>query len=141
MPDEIYDTAYLDVTRGNYPLAIQGFEEYVSRYRDTELADNAQYWIGEYYYAQKDYFKAIEEFGKVLDLYPRGDKVPGAMVKLGMSSLEVGDRASAKKIFRQVVELHPHTDEAALAIYYSCKSSFLKAYAYLEKEYAEQLEF
>jgi tol-pal system protein YbgF len=115
MPDEIYDTAYLDVTRGNYSLAVDGFEEYLDSYPNSELADNAQYWIGECYYTQRDYFKAIEEFGKVLDLYPRGDKVPGAMVKLGMSYLEVRDRASAKKIFRQVVELYPHTDEAAIA--------------------------
>jgi tol-pal system protein YbgF len=115
MPDEIYDTAYLDVTRGNYSLAVQGFEEYLDSYPDSELADNAQYWIGECYYVQRDYFKAIEEFGKVLDLYPRGDKVPGAMVKLGMSYLEVRDRASAKKIFSQVVELYPHTDEASIA--------------------------
>ncbi len=114
-PDEIYDTAYLDYTRGNYDLAIQGFEQYIAAYPDTEQSDNAQYWIGECYYAQRDYYRAIEEFGKVLDLYPRGDKVPGAMVKLGMSYLEVRDRASAKKIFRQVVDLYPHTDEATIA--------------------------
>lgn len=114
-PDEIYDTAYLDMTRGNYSLAIQGFEEYLENYPNSDQADNAQYWVGECYYAQRDYFKAIEEFGKVLDLYPRGDKVPGAMVKLGMSYVEVRDRASAKKIFRQVVDLYPHTDEAAIA--------------------------
>lgn len=114
-PDELYDTAYLDVTQGNYTLAIQGFEEYLATFPDSDQADNAQYWIGECYYLQRDYFKAIEEFGKVLDLYPHGDKVPAAMVKLGMSYLEVRDRASAKKIFRQVVELYPHTDEAALA--------------------------
>lgn len=114
-PDEIYDAAYLDVTRGSYSLAIDGFEEYLRSFPDTELADNAQYWIGECYYAQRDYFKAIEEFGKVLDLYPRGDKVPAAMVKLGISYIEVRDRASAKKMLRQVVELYPHTDEAALA--------------------------
>lgn len=114
-PDEIYDTAYLDLTRGSYSLAIDGFEEYLRSFPNTELADNAQYWIGECYYAQRDYFKAIEEFGKVLDLHPHGDKVPAAMVKLGMSYIEVRDRASAKKMLRQVVELYPHTDEAALA--------------------------
>jgi tol-pal system protein YbgF len=114
-PDEVYDAAYLDVTRGNYSLAIDGFEEYLRNFPDTDLADNAQYWIGECYYAQRDYFKAIEEFGKVLDLYPRGDKVPAAMVKLGISYIEVRDRASAKKMLNQVVDLYPHTDEAALA--------------------------
>ena len=114
-PDEIFDAAYLDATRGDYTLAVQGFAEYLAEFPNTDLADNAQYWIGECYYAQRDYFKAIEEFGKVLDLYPRGDKVPGAMVKLGMSYLEVRDRASAKKILNQVVELYPHTDEAAIA--------------------------
>jgi tol-pal system protein YbgF len=115
LPDELYDTAYLDATRGSYGLAIDGFEEYLDTYPESELADNAQYWIGQCYYEQRDFFKAIEEFGKVLDLYPRGDKVPGAMVKLGMSYLEAQDRASAKKIFRQVVELYPHTDEASIA--------------------------
>ncbi|HEY3123369.1 MAG TPA: hypothetical protein VGK70_04830, partial [Thermoanaerobaculia bacterium] len=51
-PTELYDTAYADYTKGRYALAIQGFQEYLTAYPNTDLSDNAQYWIGECHYAQ-----------------------------------------------------------------------------------------
>jgi TolA-binding protein len=48
-PRDLYQAAYLDFSRGNYALAIGGFREFVRRHPDDEVADNAQYWIGEAY--------------------------------------------------------------------------------------------
>src|SRR5262245_43868584 len=50
-PEQAYQAAYIDFSKGNYPLAIQGFREFVRRYPDSDLADNAQYWIGESFFS------------------------------------------------------------------------------------------
>ncbi len=81
----IYDDAYLDLNRGNYSLALVGFHDYLKKSPDSELADNAQYWIGECYYAQRDFRKAIEEFSRVEQTYPKGDKVPASLLKVAYS--------------------------------------------------------
>src|SRR3990172_7739196 len=52
---ELYNTAYRDLIRGNYQLALQGFQQFVTQYQNSDLIDNAQYWIGEVYYAQGRY--------------------------------------------------------------------------------------
>ena len=64
-PTELYDTAYADYSKGRYPLAIQGFQEYLVVYPNTDLSDNAQYWIAESLYAQKKYKEAIAAFDAV----------------------------------------------------------------------------
>ncbi len=111
----IYDNAYLDLNRGNYSLALVGFQDYLRKSPDSELADNAQYWIGECYYAQRDFKRAIEEFGRVELLYPRGDKVPAALLKIAYSHLQLEDRASARGVLRDLVNRFPNSEEAAQA--------------------------
>lgn len=111
----LYDQAYKDLTRGNYSLALLGFREYQRRSPASDLADNAQYWIGECYYAQRDYDPAIQEFLKVPTDYPQGDKVPAALLKTGYSFLQLEDRASARRYLNQVVEQFPNSEEAVSA--------------------------
>ncbi|MCG8608256.1 tetratricopeptide repeat protein, partial [bacterium] len=62
---EIYNTAYRDLNRGNYQLALQSFRQFLQQYPNTDLSDNAQYWIGEILYDQGRFTNAIEEFEKV----------------------------------------------------------------------------
>jgi tol-pal system protein YbgF len=111
----LYDQAYKDLTRGNYSLALLGFGEFLRRSPASDLADNAQYWIGECYYAQRDYNLAIQEFLKVQESYPRGDKVSAALLKTGFSFLALEDRASARRYLNQVVEQFPNSEEAVSA--------------------------
>jgi tol-pal system protein YbgF len=111
----LYDQAYKDLTRGNYSLALLGFREFLRRSPASDLADNAQYWIGECYYAQRDYTPAIQEFLKVQENYPQGDKVPAALLKTGYSFLALEDRASARRYLNQVVEQFPNSEEAVSA--------------------------
>jgi tol-pal system protein YbgF len=114
-PNRLYESAYLDVTRGNYPLAIQGFGSYLQYYPNTELSDNAQYWIGEAYYAQNDFASAIREYQKLIDSYPKGDKVPAALLKLGFSNQTMGEEAAARAALERITKDFPKSEEARLA--------------------------
>src|SRR5712691_4478273 len=69
-PDQLFAAAYGDYSRGNYDLAISEFRQYVETYPTSEMADNAQYWIGECYYGKKQLNQAIAEFNKVVLLFP-----------------------------------------------------------------------
>jgi tol-pal system protein YbgF len=111
----IYDNAYLDLNRGNYSLALIGFQDYLKRNPDSDLSDNAQYWIGECYYAQREFSKAIEELMLVDRSYPLGDKVPAALLKIGYSYVQLDDREAAKEVLRNLVNRFPTSDEAEQA--------------------------
>lgn len=114
-PLKIYNAAYLDLSKRNYQLALQGFQQFLQRYPQSDLADNAQYWIAEAHYAQKDMQKAIENFKKVIENYPRGDKVPAALLKLGYCYLTLDNQVEGKKYLRAVIERFPNSEEARLA--------------------------
>ncbi|MBD3161829.1 MAG: tol-pal system protein YbgF [Candidatus Eisenbacteria bacterium] len=111
----IYDNAYLDLNRGNYRLALLGFREYLQKSPDSDLSDNAQYWIGECSYAQQEYRTAIEEFREVERRFPRGDKVPAALLKIAYSYLQLGDREAARDTLRDLMNRYPTTEEAEQA--------------------------
>jgi tol-pal system protein YbgF len=114
-PKQLYDAAYLDLTKGNYDLAVTGFSNYLKYFPETEQAANAQYWLGECYYAKKNYTKAAIEFHKVLENYSTGTKVPSALYKLGLSLLELKSVGQAEKYLQELVDKYPHTQEAKLA--------------------------
>jgi tol-pal system protein YbgF len=114
-PKQLYDAAYLDLTKGKYDLAINGFNNFLRYFPETEQAANAQYWLGECYYAKKNHTKAAIEFHKVLENYSTGTKVPSALYKLGLSLLELKSVQQAKKYLQELVDKHPGTQEAELA--------------------------
>lgn len=114
-PESLYQTAYNDYLRGSYDAAIREFEEYVNTFPDTELADNAVYWIGESYYRQRKFRQAIEQFNLVLDRYPRSDKLASAALKKGYAHLELGERSQGVAQLQYVVRQFPGGDEANLA--------------------------
>lgn len=114
-PKQLYDAAYLDLTKGKYDLAITGFSNYLKYFPETEQAANAQYWLGECYYAKKNYTRSAIEFHKVLENYSTGAKVPSALYKLGLSLLELKSTEQAKKYLQELVDKYPNTQEAKLA--------------------------
>ncbi len=114
-PQALYDTAYNDYLQGNYDLAILGFRQYAETYRSTELADNATYWIGECYYRQGKFEKAIEQFDEVLARFERSDRTPSALLKKGYAYFELGQRAQGVVHLQSVIREHAGTDEASLA--------------------------
>lgn len=114
-PQALYQTAYSDYLRGNYDLAILGFRQYLESFPDTELADNASYWIGESYFSQGKYDQAIREFDKILGDYPRSDKTASAILKKGYAYAELGRGTDAALQLRRVIREFPDSDEANLA--------------------------
>lgn len=114
-PQEIYNTAYADYTKGNYPLAILGFQEYRDKFSGSDFADDAVYWVGESYYSQGKYTDAIASFEEVIRLYPQGDKVPAAHLKKGLAYLESNRTAQAVVQLNALAENYPNSDEARLA--------------------------
>ncbi len=114
-PQKAYEAAYNDYLRGSYDLAILGFRQYLESYPDTELSDNAAYWIGESLYRQRRYDQAIREFDRIAARYPRSDKLASALLKKGYSYLELGRRDDGVGQLRSLVRSHPGSDEADLA--------------------------
>jgi tol-pal system protein YbgF len=88
---------------------------FLKTYPRNDYADNAQYWLGEAYYAQKDYQHALVEFRATIETYPRGNKVPDALLKVGYCYQALGQTEKARAVLEQVVNLYPKTEPAALA--------------------------
>jgi tol-pal system protein YbgF len=111
----LYETAYIDFTKGDFESAIAGFRDFVARFPMTDFSDDARFMIAQSFYILEDYPKAIVEFRKVLNDYPAGDKVPEAMHKLGHSYLKIDDIETARQYFKILVNRYPGTVEATRA--------------------------
>ena len=109
-PRELYTQAYADYARGNYDLAIQEYSEYLRNYPDTDLSDNAQYWIGECQYSKQKYAEAIVAWDELLRQYPSSDKLPDARFKKGMALEKLGRRSQALLEYRFVAERFPNSE-------------------------------
>jgi tol-pal system protein YbgF len=114
-PKELYSQAYADYARGNYDLAIQGFQEYLKNYPGTDFSDNAQYWVGESLYGKQRYNEAIEAWNALLRDFPSSDKLPDARVKKGMALEKLGRRSQALLEYRYVVDRYPNSQAARVA--------------------------
>jgi tol-pal system protein YbgF len=111
----IYRAALAALTHKRHSQAIEEFRRLVREFPAHELADNAQYWVGEAYYDQKDYKTASEEFRKVVEGYPSGNKVPDALLKLAFCCDRLGDQRGMRDALLQVVDNYPKSDAARLA--------------------------
>ncbi|HEX9020522.1 MAG TPA: tol-pal system protein YbgF [Nitrospirota bacterium] len=114
-PSEVYRQAKSDYDKGNFDLALAGFQNYIAQFPDASQADSAQYWIGECHYSKKEYGKAIEAFAHLVKTYPRSEKVAGAKLKIGLSYLNEKNAAKAKEYFHRVIKEHPRSTEAHIA--------------------------
>ncbi|MEO6462980.1 MAG: tol-pal system protein YbgF [Candidatus Eisenbacteria bacterium] len=114
-PTAAYDQAVVDFTQGRFPLALREFREFVGQYRTSDLADNAQYGVGESYYAQGQYDSAAVEYRLVIDDWPSGDKVPAALYKLGVTYQKMNQLPEARATYGTLIEKHPNSGEAKLA--------------------------
>jgi tol-pal system protein YbgF len=107
---ELYSQAYADYTRGNYDLAMQGYREYLRYYPDTDLSDNAQYWIGESLYAKRLYAEAVDAWDELLREYPSSDKLPDGRFKRAMALERLGRRREALAEYRAVADRYPNSE-------------------------------
>ena len=110
-----YRTAVELVKSGGKDDAVAALRAFLRTYPRHDYADNAQYWLGEAYYAHKEYQHALVEFRATIETYPRGNKVPDALLKVGYCYQALGQPEKARAVLEQVVNLYPKTAPAALA--------------------------
>jgi tol-pal system protein YbgF len=109
--DTLYSNGLRDITSGKYDLARSEFQDYLKFYGDTDLASNAQYYLGEIAYSQRNYDQAISEFDRVLTNYPKSFKLAPARLKKGMALIEQGQKTAGIRELREVVKRFPGTEE------------------------------
>lgn len=110
-----YAAAYQTFKNGQYTKAREAFQSFLAAYPTGEYSDNAQFWIGECYFFEKKYEKAILEYEKVTKKFPSSNKVPYALLKQGISFQKLGDKVSAKLLLQQVIKDYPNTSQARIA--------------------------
>ena len=128
-PQDLYQASYIDFSKGNYTLAIDGFREFLRRYPDHVQASNAQYWIGEGHAALAQQHanagqteratealqRAVQEFRKVVANYPRGDRAPTALYKEALTLMELKQPAVAQSRLQYLVDNFPQAEEIPFA--------------------------
>ena len=108
----VYSQAFDALKAGSYSVAIAGFQGFLNQYPTSPLAPNAQYWLGEAHYVNRDFAAAENAFQAVLDKWPTSGKAPDAMLDLGNTQLAQGKTAKGRATLRQVVSQYAGTDAA-----------------------------
>ena len=114
-PRRLYETAYSDYTAGQWSLAVQGFETYLKTYPKSDLADDAQYYIGESYTGDSKFREAAAAYDRVIRDYPQSDILPEAYYKVGITYERLGQPDKAREAYEYAVKSFPETDAGRLA--------------------------
>ncbi len=114
-PTQLYDQATRDLTEGRYPLAMQGYRDFLARYPNLELADNAQYGLAECWFAEAAFDSAAAAYAVVGERWPKGDRAAAALYKLGLCQEKLGRATEARRTFQELVSRFPGAGEAGLA--------------------------
>ena len=113
---ELYNTAFVDYQKGNYDLAIDGFSQFREQFPElTLLADNALFMIGECYFSQKKFDKAIDAFDELILSYPQSDKIAEAYYKKGLALIELKKKDEAIAVLTFLVSKYPLEEDAKKA--------------------------
>ena len=111
----MYRKAYDDYTAKKYDVALTQFNQYLDQYKNTDLADRAQYWKGDCYFGLAQYDKAISEFETLRQTYPNSDRVPYTLYRQADAHLRLNQREKAKQLLTTLVEQYPMTAPAEKA--------------------------
>jgi|SRR5690242_13648699 len=109
--DLLYSNGLRDLNGKKYDLAAQEFGDYLKFYGSTDLASNAQFYLGEILFAQQQYQQAIDAYSKVIDNYPKSFKLAPAHLKRALALITLGEKSSGVSELRMVVKSYPGTDE------------------------------
>jgi tol-pal system protein YbgF len=112
---ETYTNAFRDYRGQKYDLALQEFSDYLKYFSKTELAPNAQFYLGDIYYHKGDYDNALQGFDAVLEQYSENSKTADAHYMKGLTLLKMNKRDSAAREFRDVIAKFPDSEVAPRA--------------------------
>lgn len=113
--ETLYSEAYGLFKEGKYGDSRDKFRKFLEMFPETEYSDNAQFWIGESFYFEGEYEKAILEYQKVIQDYSQGSRVPNSLLKQALSFEKLGDTSSARLLLQRVVSDFPGTTAAESA--------------------------
>ncbi len=113
--ESLYNSAMRDKTAGNSDLSIEGFQSYLKWFGNTDLAPNAQYYIGEIKYLKGDYDGALQSFDTLLEKYPDNAKTCDAMLQKGRALVKAGFKAEARQEFTSLIKKFPTHENASKA--------------------------
>jgi tol-pal system protein YbgF len=114
-PDVLYNSGLSDFMAGKNDLAGQEFAQFLQAYGNNDLAGNAQFYLGEIDYRKNNFQAAIDDYNKVLDQYPGGNKGAAAQLKKGFALLELGQKDAGVKELRSLIGRYPKSPEALQA--------------------------
>lgn len=114
-PTELYLKAFADYAAGRYQPAIAGFSAFIDNYPGNDYAGNAQYWLGECYYALQDYQQAVQEFEKAAYQYPESGKAPEALLKMVPALRRLNQFEQARDALQLLLRRYPDSPAAARA--------------------------
>ncbi len=115
-PEEaLYEKTLAVYNSGDLEQAIAGFNDFIKAYPKSDLADNAQFWIGECHMGLNQYEQAILAYQKVIKRYPKGNKVPNAMLRQALAFQSIKDNTSAKLLYKKLIRNYPKSNEAGIA--------------------------
>lgn len=109
--DQIYNDAFKKLQDGDYAGAEKGFRSFVQRFPQHALAGNAQYWLGETYYARRDYQNAMTAFAEGYKAYKSSPKGPDNLLKLGITLATLGRKSDACAIFARFAQDYPRATD------------------------------
>jgi len=113
--DVLYNNALRDYNSGNFDLASQEFGDYLKYYQNTDLAGNAQFYLGDIAYRQGNYEAAVKSYDTVIEQYPDGNKAAAAQLKKGYALLELGQRQAGVRELNALITRYPRSIEAQQA--------------------------
>ena len=114
-PTRMFETARADYAAGQWTLAVTGFDAFLKTFPRSEMADDAQFLIGETYYAQNRWTDAVAAYNAVIQNYPMGNAVPEAYYKRGLAQERLGELDAARESWNTVIRVAPDSTAGQLA--------------------------
>ena len=112
---QLYETTLETYKKAQYDQALIGFKSFIEKYPKSDLADNAQFWVGECYMGLNQYEQAILAYQEVIKKYPKGNKVPNAMLRQAFAFYEIKDKVSSRLLLKKIIKEYPDSSEAKIA--------------------------
>ncbi|WP_428680955.1 tol-pal system protein YbgF [Reyranella sp.] len=110
-PEQLYDDSVKKLQDGDYAGAERGFKTFIQRSPQNKLAGNAQYWLGETYYARRDYNSALTAFAEGYKVYKTSPKGPDNLLKLGITMSVLGRKPDACAVFARFNQDYPRATD------------------------------
>lgn len=114
-PEQLYRVALANMRAGEHGQAVLNFLDFIAKYPDHSLSGNAQYWIGEAYYLQRDFRQALIEFQKVIGEHATSNKTADALLKIGLCYKALREPSRAQAAWNTLIAEFPGSEAARKA--------------------------